>query len=322
MEYVKREEIVKGEKIPGKKIHNGKKSLSVERNKQKWAYIFIAIPILYFMVFRIFPTLYSFNISLRKWDLLSQEKPFVGLENFKTLFGNEVFKIAMLNTLEYVLVGVPIILALSLSIALLLNSITKGTGFYRMLVFIPYVTSTVAVSWVWRWMFMKQGGVINSILRLLGLASQPFLDSTTQSLYVVMSNIVWQSIGFYTIILVAGLKQIPTSYYEAAGIDGASAWVKFRRITIPLLNPTIVYVAIISTINTLQVFTQVYNITGGNTGNAGGPLNSSTSLVLHIYNLAFKNYNMGLASAATVVLFIIILIITIIQMKVLTKEIE
>ncbi|MEW9122990.1 MAG: sugar ABC transporter permease [Thermotaleaceae bacterium] len=312
-------EMVKESSEPSKK---GKKNYSIEKKKALWAYIFIAFPMLYFIVSRILPTLYAFNISVHKWDLLSSNRPFVGLDNFKILFKDKVFRIAMANTVEYVLIGVPIILALSLAIALLLNSIQKGSSFYRMLVFIPYVTSTVAVSWVWRWMFMKQGGVINSILRIFNIGPQPFLDSTSQSLYVVMSNIVWQSIGFYTIILIAGLKQIPKSYYEAAQIDGASTWTQFRKITIPLLNPTIVYVAVIATIRTLQVFTQIYNITGGNTGNPGGPLNASTSLVLEIYQLAFVNYKMGMASAATVVLFIIILLITIFQMKVLTREID
>lgn len=287
-----------------------------------WGYIFVGLPMLYFLAFRILPTLYTFNISMHEWDLLSGNRPFIGFANFKALFQDEVFQIAMLNTLEYVLIGVPVILMISLSLALLLNSITQGLGFYRMLVFIPYVTSTVAISWVWRWMFMKQGGVINSMLGFWGISPQPFLDSTSQALYVVMSNIVWQSIGFYTIILVAGLKQISKSYYEAAEIDGASPWMQFKKITIPLLNPTIVYVAVIATIRTLQVFTQVYNITGGNTGNPGGPLNASTSLVLEIFQMAFVNYKMGIASAATVVLFIIILMITLFQMKVLSKEID
>lgn len=299
-----------------------KKGYSIEKRKGMWGYIFVGLPMMYFLAFRILPTLYTFNISMHEWDLLSVNRPFIGLANFRDLFQDEVFQIAMLNTLEYVLIGVPVILMISLSLALLLNSITQGLGFYRMLVFIPYVTSTVAISWVWRWMFMKQGGVINSMLGFWGISPQPFLDSTSQALYVVMSNIVWQSIGFYTIILVAGLKQISKTYYEAAEIDGASAWTQLKKITIPLLNPTIVYVAVIATIRTLQVFTQVYNITGGNTGNPGGPLNSSTSLVLEIFQMAFVNYKMGIASAATVVLFIIILLITLFQMKVLTKEID
>lgn len=294
--------------------------LSIKGRQSMWAYIFLALPILFFLSIRIFPTLYAFNVSLHKWDLLSKNKPFVFLDNFKELFQDDVFKAALLNTGKYILFAVPIGLLLSLIIAMVLNSITKGASIYRMVVFIPYVTSVVAVSWVWRWMFMKQGGVINTIIGMFGIARQPFLDSTAQAIYVVISNVIWQAMGFYTIIFLAGLKQIPQTYYEAAMIDGASPWQKFRKITIPLLNPTIVYLTVMATIQTLQVFTQVFNITSGGQGIAGGPLNSTISVVLYIYQLAFVNYKMGYASAATVVLFLIILAISLFQMKVLDKK--
>ena len=259
-----------------------------------------------------------FFLSVMKWDLLSPKRVFVGLENFKIVLQNPAFRMAMVNTLEYVIISVPLMIAISLSIALLLNSIAKGQGLFRMLVFIPYVTSTVAISWVWKWMFMENGGVINGLLRAVGLSAQPFLQSTTQAIYVVMSNIVWQNIGFNTIILLAGLMQISKSYYEAAEIDGASKWDQFRHITVPQLNPTLVYVSVMGVIRTLQVFTQVYNIAGAE----GGPLNSTSSLVLEIYKAAFTSYKMGRASAMTVILFIIILAITIFQMKVLNRDID
>lgn len=294
--------------------------LSIKGRQSLWAYAFIAAPILFFLCIRIFPTLYAFNVSLHEWDLLSKNRPFVFLDNFRDLSYDVVFRHALINTGKYILFAVPIGLALSLGIALLLNSITKGAAFYRMLVFIPYVTSMVAVSWVWRWMFMKQGGVVNNVIGLLGIARQPFLDSTTQAIYVVISNVIWQAMGFYTIIFLAGLKQIPNNYYEASMIDGATTWQKFKNITIPLLNPTIVYLSVMATIQTLQVFTQVFNITSGGQGIAGGPLNSTVSVVLYIYQLAFINYKMGYASAATVVLFVIILVISLFQMKVLDKK--
>jgi multiple sugar transport system permease protein len=294
------------------------KGFSMERQKEKWAYIFITIPLIYFFLFRIAPTIFSFFLSFMKWDLLSPNKVFVGLDNFKFVLKSPAFRMAMVNTMEYVVISVPLMIVISLSIALLLNSIARGQGFFRTLVFIPYVTSTVAISWVWKWMFMENGGVVNGLLRAVGLGAQPFLQSTTQSIYVVMSNIIWQNIGFNTIILLAGLMQISKSYYEAAEIDGANSWDQFRHITIPQLNPTLVYVAVMGTIRTLQVFTQVYNIAGPE----GGPLNSTTSLVLEIYKAAFTSYKMGRASAMTVILFVIILAITIFQMKVLNREID
>ncbi len=294
--------------------------LSIKGRQSMWAYVFISAPMLFFLCIRIYPALYAFNVSLHKWDLLSKNKPFVFLDNFMELFHDQVFKASLINTGKYILFAVPIGLALSLGIAMLLNSITRGAAVYRMVVFIPYVTSIVAVSWVWRWMFMKQGGLINNVIGLFGISRQPFLDSTSQAIYVVISNIIWQALGFYTIIFLAGLKQIPKTYYEAAMIDGASPWQKFKNITIPLLNPTIVYLSVMATIQTLQVFTQVFNITSGGQGIAGGPLNSTVSVVLYIYQLAFVNYKMGYASAATVILFIIILTISLFQMKVLDKK--
>lgn len=296
--------------------------LTVKGRQAMWAYIFISLPLLFFILIRIAPTLFAFNISLHQWDMLSQERPFVFLDNFKILFKDKIFIKAMSNTVKYVFVGVPIQLAISLSIALLINKLTKGASIFRTIYFLPYVTSTVAVAWVWRWMFMKQGGVINKLIISFGGIAQPFLDSTQQAIYVIIANVIWQSIGFNTIIFIAGLKQIPQTFYEASSIDGASHWTQFWKITLPLLNSTVIYLVVMGTIQTLQVFTQVFNITGGGQGNPGGPVNSTLSLVLYIYQLAFTNYKMGLASAATVILFIIILLITIIQLKFLTKKIE
>jgi multiple sugar transport system permease protein len=298
----------------------GGKKITLKRKKELCAYFFIGLPLLYYFLFRILPTLYSFRISLYDWDLLSPNKPFVGLANFHHLFSDKIFRIAMMNTLEYVLVGVPLMIIISLSIAMLLNNIKRGQSLYRLLVFIPYITSSVAIAFVWRWMFMKHGGVINEIVQCFGFEKQLFLESPYQAIYVVISNIVWQSVGFYTIIFVAGLKQIPGMYYEAAEIDGASKFKQFIHITLPLLNKTFVYITVIATIRTLQIFTEIYNITGTSSGGAGGPLHSTTSIVLQLYNMAFTNYKMGLASAATVILFIIILIITVVQMKILNKK--
>ena len=203
----------------------------------------------------------------------------------------------------------------SLGISLMLNGVRKGKGFFRTLIFIPYVTSAVAVAFIWKWMFMEQGGVMNALLQMLGIANQPFLNSPNQAIYVVMSLLVWSKIGFNSIILLAGLTQISSSYYEAASIDGANKWQTFWSITLPQLKASLVYIIIMNTISTLQVFTQILNINAW-----GGPLKSTTSIVVEIYLEAFSKYNMGRASAMTVVLFVIILAITIFQMKVLNKE--
>lgn len=293
-----------------------KKLTPLGKARERTAYKFIAIPVLYFVITRALPTVFSFVLSFMKWDLLSPQKSFVFLDNYKVIMKDPAISAALINTFEYVIVCVPVMTVLSLILALLLNEIVKGRSFFRLLVFIPYVTSVVAISWVWKWMFMANGGVINMIFKALGLPAQQFLNSTSQSILVIMTNVIWASIGFNTIIMLAGLMQIPQTYYEAAQMDGASSWQQFRHITVPQLNPTLVYIAVMGTIRTLQVFTQVYNIAGVE----GGPLKSTTSLVLEIYLTAFKRYKMGRASAITVVLFVIIMLITIFQMKVLNRE--
>lgn len=290
----------------------------LKKRQELWAYTFLAVPIIFFLWIRIYPVFSSFHISLLKWDIFSSEKPFVGLENFRRMLTDKTFGKAMVNTFKYIIICMPISLSLSLMIALMMNGIKKFVGFFRTLYFIPYVTSVVAVAAVWKWMFMKSGGLINDILTTVGLSAQPFMNSTTQSLPVIAANIIWQGLGFQIIIFMAGLKQIPRTFYEAAEIDGANVWQTFRSITFPLLNSTIVYLSVMAGIQTLQVFTQIFAISPGG---SGGPLNSTLSMVLYIYQKAFKSFDMGYASAMTVVLFVIIMTISLIQMKLVTKKV-
>ncbi|MUG72324.1 carbohydrate ABC transporter permease [Paenibacillus validus] len=291
------------------------KGLSVKQQRYLFIYGCLIVPLIFFITIRIAPILYSFNISLREWDMLSEDKPFVGLANFVTLFQDEVFLSALRNTFVYVLVGVPGQLIAGLSIALLLQSITRFRGLYRAVYFIPYVTSIVAVSWVFRWILMRNG-IANALFLELGLSPQLFLGSPSQAIYLIILVIIWQAVGFQMLIFLAGLQHIPTLYYDAAAIDGAGAWQRFRHITLPLLNPVIVFSVVIGSIGFLQTFTQVLSMTDG------GPLNSTLSLVLHIYNLAFKHFKMGEAAAATVVLFAFILALSLLQLKLLNKKIE
>lgn len=298
----------------------GHRLLSIRRTYKTQRYLFIyltlALPLLYFFVTRLVPIVYSFNISLREWDVLSPDKPFVGLDNFKSLFADEVFRRAIGNTFLFVAVGIPGQLAAGLAAALLLQSATRFRGFFRTVYFIPYVTSIVAVSWVFRWMLMPNGWV-NAMLLKLGFDAQLFLQSPNQAPYVIALTMIWQSIGFQMLIFVTGLEGIPSEYREAAKIDGAGSWRRFWHITLPLLNPVILFSAVIAGISYLQTFAQIVSMTQD-----GGPLNSTRTLVYHIYKLAFKNFEMGSASAATVILFVIILAFTLLQLKVLNKKVE
>jgi multiple sugar transport system permease protein len=285
-----------------------------------WAYAFIAIPLLFFLSIRIGPTLYAFWMSLHQWDPIALDRPFIGVENYRNMVEDKVFWKAMRNTWVYVIVGVPAGLILSLAIALGLQRMIRFTGFFRVLYFLPYITSLVAVGWVWRWMYMPNG-LFNDVLGKIGLGPFQFLGSPDSAIFAIIATTVWHGLGFQVVIFLAGLESIPTDYLEAASLDGASPWQKFRDIVIPLLNPTIVFLVVTGVISNLQVFTQIRQMSSAGTG---GPLNSTISVVLYVYQQAFQSLpsKMGYASAMTVVLFVIILLITIFQLKVLQRDTE
>jgi multiple sugar transport system permease protein len=294
--------------------------VSLAQRRALSAYLFLLIPLVFFAVIRILPTISALQVSFYQWDMLSDVRPFVGLNNFQRLAGDPVFIAALSNTLKYVVLGVPSGLALALLIALGLQSVRHLAGVFRTVYFIPFVTSLVAVSWVWRWLYQPQRGSINELLGLMGIPAQPFLQSTSQALPSIVLVNVWHDLGFQIVISLAGLQAIPEIYYEAARLDGAGRWASFRHITLPLLNPTLVFLAVTSAISSLQVFTQVQNMSAQGTG---GPLNSTISLVLYVYQKAFGGaYQMGYAAAMTVVLFLLILFITLVQLRLLTRRYE
>lgn len=295
------------------------RGMTLQRKRALWAWATLAVPLLFFAIVRMAPTLYAMQISLYDWQLLGGEQPWVGLANYRALFKDEVFWKSLKNTFIYVLVGVPVQIALGIGVALLIQRINRFQGLFRMLYFIPYVTSSVAVAWVWRWIMQEHGGLFNQILLGLGFPAQKLLGSPSQAIYVIIAAIVWQGLGFSMVIFLAGLEAIPTQFYEAAQLDGANGWRQFWHITLPLLNPTIVFSALTGTIRYLQVFTEVMNMSSQGTG---GPLNSTKSLVLFIYEEAFKSFDLSYASAATVVLFVIILVLTVVQSKVITRKFE
>ena len=292
--------------------------LTLEHRRWLWAYAFMLIPVVFFLAIRIGPTFYAFWMSLHKWDPIAITHPYVGLDNFRKLQHDDVFWKSLRNTWLYVIIGVPVSMTLSLIIALGLQRLARYVGFYRVLYFAPYVTSLVAVGWVWRWMYMPNG-LFNDLLDMVGLGPYGFLTDPDIALYSILAMTIWQGLGFQVVIFLAGLGSIPTVYHEAAQVDGASGWQRFRGITIPLLNPTIVFLTVTGVISYLQVFTQIRAMSSGGTG---GPLNSTISLVLYVYQQAFTSLpsKMGYASAMTVVLFLMILVITVVQLKVFSRD--
>jgi multiple sugar transport system permease protein len=296
-----------------------RKTLSLAQRQALWAYVFLLVPMAFFLLVRLYPAFSSLLLSLRDYRPSREVNPFVGLKNFQDIAGDAVFWRAMLNTLLYTVIGVPAQLVLGILVALMLQGINKAKGLFRAIYFMPYVTPIVASAWVWQSFLNQNFGPVNQLFTVLGIPNQPFFASPYQALPSVAAFVVWQQLGFQIVLFLAGLEAIPRTYLEAASLDGATGWQVFRYIKLPLLNPTIVFSVVIGTTGFLQLFAQVVNI---NFGDQGGPLNSTLTVAVYIYKVAFQDFKMGRASAITVVLFAIILLITVFQLRVLRRRVD
>ncbi|MEX0319817.1 MAG: carbohydrate ABC transporter permease [Ruegeria sp.] len=291
--------------------------LTIRQKQIVWAWAFLAVPVLFYCVIRFYPTANAMLISFQDWNLLG-DRTWAGFENYQKLWNDPVFWKVFRNTFVYLLLGTPISLVLSFVIAYHLDKLRFMHGFLRMLYFLPFMTSAVAMAWVWRWFYQDVPiGLFNNILAGFGIPQISFLNSTTNALPSVLAPAVWAGLGFQVIIFMAGLRAIPTSYYEAAKIDGVGWFTVLTQITLPLLRPTIIFIVVFSSIGFLRIFDHVFNMT---TNNPGGPLNSTKPLVLMIYDTAFNGFDMGYAAAQTVVLFTILLIVSLIQLRLLRSE--
>lgn len=291
--------------------------LGMRQKQVLWAWSFLAVPVLFYAVVRFYPTLEAFWIATTNWNLLTKPS-FIGLANFKRLMADPVFWQVFRNTALYLLLGTPISLLLAFTIAYHLDRVRFLHGFIRALYFLPFLTTAAAMAWVWRWFYQPVPiGLFNNLLAGIGIAQQPFLRSTTQSLPAVLAPAIWAGLGFQVVIFMAGLRAIPTTYYEAARIDGVSNGTILRRITLPLLKPTIVFLVVFSSIGFLRIFDQVYNMTSQTSSDPGGPLNATKPLVLMIYQTAFSSFDMGYAAAQTVVLFLVLLVVSLLQLRLL-----
>ena len=291
-------------------------TLTLGARKAIWAWAFLAVPIVFYGLIRFYPTFEAFWISLTDWNLL-RPAHFIGLDNYARLLADPLFWKVFANTFLYLIIGAPISLILSFTIAYHLDRVRFLHGLIRALYFLPFLTTAVAMAWVWRYFFQPPPiGPINQLLGSLGLPAQPFLQSTTQALPTVLAPAIWAGLGFQIIIFMAGLRAIPTTYYEAARIDGLPERAILRRITLPLLKPTLVFLVVFSSIGFLRIFDYVYNM---NTNDPGGPLNATKPMVIMIYQTAFKSFDMGYASAQTLVLFVILLAISLIQLRIMKE---
>jgi len=288
--------------------------LSLQQKQVVWAWAFLAVPILFYGLIRFYPTVEAFVISTTNWNLMNSPS-FVGLANFKRLVADPVFWQVFRNTFLYLIIGTPVSLVLAFTIAYHLDRVRFMHSFIRALYFLPFLTTAAAMAWVWRWFYQPVPiGLINDVISSFGFSQQPFLRSTTQALPSVLAPAIWAGLGFQVVIFLAGLRAIPTTYYEAARIDGVSDFAILRKITLPLLKPTIIFLVVFSSIGFLRIFDQVYNMTSGD---PGGPLNATKPLVLMIYQTAFSSFDMGYAAAQTVVLFLVLLCVSLLQLRLL-----
>lgn len=288
--------------------------LTITQKRTIWAWGFLAIPVLFYVVIRFYPTANAMVLSFQEWNLLG-ERTWAGIDNYQVLFSDPVFWQVFRNTFMYLLLGTPISLVLAFIVAYHLDQVRFMHGTIRALYFVPFMTSAVAMAWVWRWFYQDVPiGLFNNALATVGIPQIDFLDSTTNALPSILAPAIWAGLGFQVIIFMAGLRAIPRSFYEAAKIDGVSTWTVLWEITLPLLRPTIVFVVVLSSIGFLRIFDHVFNMT---TQNPGGPLNATKPLVLMIYQTAFDSFDMGYAAAQTVVLFVILLVVSLIQLRLL-----
>jgi multiple sugar transport system permease protein len=259
------------------------------------------------------PALGAFLLSFTDFDIYSigdaGSTRFIGLENYRVLFDSPLFWIALRNTIYYVAVGGPLSVVVSLLAAVLINAkLTRWKPFFRSAFFAPWVTTLVAVALVWRYVYHPQYGPLNAFLGALGLGPIDWLGDPRWAMPAIIVVSVWKNFGYNMLIFLAGLQSIPEELYEAAALDGAGAWHRFRHITLPMLGPTFVFVGVVTMIAAFQIFSEPYVMT------QGGPLKSTLTLVLLMYEQGFRWWRLGFAAAIAVVLFVLTLAGTLLQL--------
>jgi multiple sugar transport system permease protein len=272
-------------------------------------YIFISPNIIVFAAFMLFPILFAFYMSFHEWSLIGVPQ-FNGLDNYVRMVHDELFWQSLGHTVVFTAGTVPTSIALGLAAAMLLNRELPARGLLRSVIFLPVIVSGVVTALVAAWIFNDNYGVINSLLKAAGLEPIPWLSSPTWAMPSIIITTLWIRIGFCMVVYLAGLQGIPSEYYDAAQVDGASGWRQFRHITWPLLAPTTFLLLVINVIFSFHVFDLIYVMTGG------GPGFSTTVLVQYIYESAFASREMGYASAMGIVLYLLIVVLTVFQWRV------
>jgi multiple sugar transport system permease protein len=276
------------------------------------AALFLSPSLIPLLAFTIGPMVASLGLSFLKWDLLRPPR-LIGLDNFANVFADPDFQAAVGHTLVFIVGYLPLVYGGGLLLALALNQRLRGLSFFRAAYFLPVVTSWVVVALMWKWLLNPDSGMVNFALGLVGIKGPGWWTDPAWAMPSVILASVWKDLGFVMVILLAGLQAIPEDYYEAASVDGANRWARFRNITLPLLSPASFFVLVISLINSFQVFDQVWVMTNG------GPAGASSVVVEQIVRHAFSYSQMGYASAMSWLLFVVILAVTAVQFRLQTR---
>ncbi len=279
----------------------------MNKTRKYWGFAFVAPQLIGLILFSLVPLFQAFYISFTKWDGMQPVKEWVGINNYIEAFGNADFVKSLINTLKYTIYFVPLDVFLALLIAMALKNVA-GRTIYRLFYFMPVVSGSVSVGVIWTWLLNSNTGLINMLLKMMGLPMVPWLTDSKLVLISIAVVSIWWNVGYNMVIFLAGLQNIPQTYYEAAAIDGATKLMQFRHITLPMVSSTTFFTLITTIISSFQVFDQAFIMT------KGGPAKASYTFVYHIYESAFQKFQMGYASASAMVLFVIILIITAFQM--------
>ncbi len=286
-----------------------------QKTEIMWGLFMIAPVTIGLIIFYFYPFFRVIRDSFHNIGSFDRDLGFVGIDNYSAMFKDQEMWQALGNTFKYVVIIVPMSLLFALLIAVLLNAKVKGLSVFRVIYFLPAITMSVAVSMVWRWIFNGDYGVLNGILNALGMSPHLWLSDKSTALFCICTVSIWTNVGYYMIILLAGIQGISKGYYEAAEIDGATGFQKFFKITLPLLTPTIFYVVIMLVISTFQIFGEIYMMID----QKAVAMKYTQSIVMHFYRSAFSYSKKGYASAVAVLLFVIIMTLTVFQMKMQKK---
>jgi putative chitobiose transport system permease protein len=278
----------------------------LSRKLTPYFFLLPAIAVLSITVF--YPALQAFYFSFTRYDLIDAPK-WIGWANFQRLFSDQVFWQTLRNTLLYLVCVVPILVVAPLGLAILVNQKLRGIRWFRVAYYTPVIISMVVAGIAWKWLY-ADNGLLNQMLKVLGISSIPWLTDPNLSIFSVMAVTVWKGLGYYMVIYLAGLQSIPADLYEAAAIDGSDGIRKHWDITVPLMQPYLLLVGVISAISATKVFEEIYIMT------QGGPLNSSKTIVYYVYEQAFKNLEISYACTIGLVMFLIILVLSIVRLGV------